>query len=204
VADPPLIDRRAALRLVALGGLGLLAGCRPKSGDAARSAPPTAAGAGSGRASASAPATTTPGAPTQNAPTQPAPTPSPTLDPVVQRAADAERALLSAYDTALLASPELGDVLAPLRADHAQHLQGLVPGAVVAESAVPSQALASALTPSANPSASAAVVGLVALESAAADARIADLATASGSLARLLASIGACESVHAATLGMTQ
>jgi hypothetical protein len=131
--------------------------------------------------------------------TAPTPAPTPTvasIDPVVERAAAAERALLLAYDTAALSHPELASVLAPLRADHAAHLQGLLPDANTNSTIASSNP-----APSSSPSD--AVVGdLAGLERAAAAARLDDLAAAGGSLARLLASIGGCEASHAALLSL--
>lgn len=57
-----------------------------------------------------------------------APEPPPEPDPDVAltaQAADRERSLLAAYDAALAAVPSLTDRLAPLRAEHAEHLAAL-------------------------------------------------------------------------------
>lgn len=58
----------------------------------------------------------------------PAAPPPPLVDPddaVRQRSADAERALLEAYDAALVADPAAAARLAPVRAEHAEHLAAL-------------------------------------------------------------------------------
>jgi hypothetical protein len=202
------VSRRSALRLFAASGLGLVAGCRPSR--------PTV---GSSR---SVPTRSVPAA----APTV-HPTPKPPIDPVVARTASTERALLAAYDATAATHPELAVRLAPLRADHVQHLEGMIPGSATASStptpsasptltapptATPTPAIdpsSAPLSPAAASSAAAssraaathlALVDLGALESAAAAARIDDLAACSGSLARVVASIGGCEAAHAALL----
>lgn len=206
---PPL-TRRTALRVIALGAVGLVAGCRSAKRPAATPTPATS------RASApSASAAVTASA-------RPALSPDELL---AQRVAAAEQALLAAYDTATSDQPELAAQLAPFRADHAAHLHALVPGATsppVPSPAVSSPAVSSvppasvSATPSVNPSRSGSpspsisissapppnpiLIGLAALERAAAAARVDDLATTTGSLARLLASIGGCEAAHAALL----
>ena len=102
------------------------------------------------------------------------------------RAAAAEHALLATYDAVLAAHPDLAPRLSAPRAEHAAHLAALRHG------------------PAPGPTASERPSGdLVALERRAAADRLADCLTASDpALARLLASIGACEAVHAATLGV--
>lgn len=104
--------------------------------------------------------------------------------------------MLLAYDTAAAAHPDLASVLAPLRADHAAHLQGLLPSAVTSPAAIASSNPVASISPS-----DAVLVDLATLERAAAAARLTDVAATGGSLARLLASIGGCEAAHAALLG---
>ena len=207
MADLPQLSRRTALRLLAMGALGLLAACRPTRSPAAT-------------ATSGSPATT--GTPTASArASEAAPTKA---DLAVKRAATAERTLLLAYDTAASQHPELADRLAPLRADHAAHLVALTPGAPTA-SASPQPSISPSVTPgrtepasrrpgpgrrrsgsSTSNAGSAAsdllvvLAGLASLERQAAAARLDDLAATSGSLAMVLASIGGCEAAHAALL----
>jgi hypothetical protein len=193
VSLPTELSRQTALRLLGVATLGLLAGCRRSSDRAApaatkSSAPPTSPSPTAARAR-----------PGSAAPSTRTSTVAP-IDPVVARAAAAEKALLLAYDTAALAHPELTSVLAPLRADHAAHLQGLLPEAVASP---PATASASS-NPLASTSPSDLVMAqLATLERAAAAARLTDVAATGGSLARLLASIGGCEAAHAALLAGT-
>lgn len=199
-ASPPRFSRRAALRLLGVGLLATVAGCRPsKKSDAA--ATPT-----SGLASSSPP---------NVAPAQ----------ALAARAADDERALLAAYDAAIAAQPDLEPTLAPLRADHAAHLVGLVPGAPTTPAGPADPAAGTSATPTPAPSSPSfatgegtpagssagspaqspralALAALAAKERAAAAARVDDAMSAQGSLARLLASIGGCEASHASLLAV--
>jgi hypothetical protein len=199
LASQPGLSRRAALRLLGVSALATIAGCRPskKSDDGGTSsggAPP----AGGKPSAASASAGTI--APAQA---------------LAKLVADDERALIAAYDAAIEATPELESVLAPLRADHAAHLVGLTPGApttqggsVAGTSATPTPtpsavAGSAAASPPNSPAQSLRAQTLTALaakERAAAAARVDDLMSAEGSLARLLASIGGCEASHASLL----
>jgi hypothetical protein len=192
VSDLPQLTRRTALRLLAIGTLAAAAGCRPTG--------PRATPTGS----ASTSVTVSPDA----VRTTPAPAPSESATEVlVKRVADAERALLAAYDAAAANHPDMAAGLWPLRADHAAHLQGLLPGATTSTdpstqlfSAPPLSAAASATAIS---SASDLVLDeLAALERAAAAARVDDVSASTGSLARVLASIGGCEAAHAALLAV--
>jgi hypothetical protein len=192
--DLPLVtelSRRAALRLLGVAAVGLLAGCRRSSGSAA---PATA----TATTSSSLGASTTPAPARSGAATPSATATGPSIDPVVERAATAERALLQAYDTAALARPDLAGALAPLRADHAAHLHGLLPDAIASPPAIASSDPAASTSPS-----DAVMAQLATLEGAAAAARLTDVAATGGSLARLLASIGGCEAAHAALLVVT-
>jgi hypothetical protein len=130
---------------------------------------------------------------------------------VAQRVALAEQALLGAYDAVTVAHPELAGRLAPFRADHVAHLRGLVPGATPSTTAPPSTAPSSsaasssapASPPLSSPPASTVILRQLAdLERIAAAARLGDVVTTSGSLARLVASIGGCEAAHAALLSV--
>jgi hypothetical protein len=130
------------------------------------------------------------------------------------RVAAAEVALVAAYDAAAAAHPELAGRLAPFRADHVAHLHGLVPeglppsaspSSASPSSASPSSAspanTASAAVPVSSPPASTAVLlHLADLERTAAAVRLTDVAATTGSLARLIASIGGSEAAHAALL----
>ena len=97
-------------------------------------------------------------------------------------AVERERALLSSYDAVLAALPTLAARLAPLRAEHEQHLAALA-------------------APSPSPSPSAAptvrtVAQLVALERTTAAAHATDALSASRELAMVLASLAASEASH--------
>jgi hypothetical protein len=211
----PLVGRRNVLRLLGVAALGLVAGCRSGKQRTATASVP--ASTTPGNRSPQPPATSAPPATTsETTPPSPRPTVS-ALSPdqlVAQRVAVAEQALLAAYDAAALAHPELAGRLAPFRADHAAHLQGLVPGASPSATASSSGAPAESLAPpSTNAPATAAPVlspptsaqifqQLAEVERSAAAARLGDVASASGSLARLVASIGGCEAAHAALLAV--
>ncbi len=123
-------------------------------------------------------------------------------------AVDRERALLAAYDAALAATPALAGRLAPLRAEHAEHLAGLGAG--------PSPGLGAGLspgTPTASPATAAAPPrgpgggagqarsSLATAEHAAAAAHAAATVTASARLAAVLASLAASEASHQVALG---
>jgi hypothetical protein len=213
VSDLPPLTRRTALRLLTLGAVGLLTGCRsakhPAAAPGTSGSPSPAPAGGSDTSSAS---------PTVAA--------SPTLSPdeaLARRAALAEAELISAYDDATRDHPELGSLLAPFRVDHAAHADALLPG--IASPPPPSPLSSSApvsapssgpvggigagvgaagappSSPPSSPSPSSVIIGqLIALERSAAAARVDDLVTTSGSLARLLASISGCEAAHAALL----
>ena len=116
--------------------------------------------------------------------------PSPPDPDVALRAAAVarEQDLLSRYDALLAAQPRLAAELSSYREDHVQHLRAL---------AGPTPAP----TPSATtPPVAGTRAALVAAERAAANAHAAATATASPDLARLLASLAACESTHVAVL----
>jgi hypothetical protein len=232
VSDPPLtasplvggprVDRRSVLRLLSVAAVGVLAGCRSGKQRTAPTSPgPSTAPTGSRQP-----------APTSTPPLTGSASPQPTVSALsadqllAAQVAAAEQALLAAYDAVAVAHPELAGRLAPFRADHAAHLAGLVPGATpstsppsptaqsstVTSSAVPASAVppsavpssaASASAPLSSPPASTAILRQLAdLERSAAAARIDDAVTTSGSLARLVASIGGCEAAHAALLSV--
>jgi hypothetical protein len=199
----PLMGRRSVLRLLGVAALGLLAGCRPGKQQAA----PASAGSATTPSSdspragpTSAPASAT--IPTSSLPDAPTASPLSADQLVAQRVAVAEQALLAAYDAAAAAHPELAGRLAPFRADHAAHLHGVVPGATPAPTEPASNAASAPAALSSPPASTAVFQQLAALERNAASARVNDVATTSGSLARLLASIGGCEAAHAALLSV--
>ena len=214
--SPPLMGRRSALRLLGVAALGLAAGCRSGKQRTAPTSPLAATPTGS-----RPPAPTS--APPKTSPTSPRPTVSAlSADQLLAgRVAVAEEALLAAYDAAANAHPELAGRLAPFRADHAAHLNGLMPGATPSSatpsstapsttapssttpSSIPPSGNASASAPLSSPPASTAILRQLAdLERSAAAARVNDVAATSGSLARLVASIGGCEAAHAALLSV--
>jgi hypothetical protein len=200
------------LQLLGVGALGLVAGCRSgkqrtaPTGPAPSTTPPTP----------SPQPAATPAPTTASASAEPTITALSTDQLVARRVAAAEQALLAAYDAVAVAHPELAGRLAPFRADHAAHLQGLVPGATpstttsattapssTAPSSTAPSSTASAGPPLSSPPASTAILHQLAdLERSAAAARLGDVATTSGSLARLIASIGGCEAAHAALLSV--
>jgi hypothetical protein len=217
----PLMGRRSVLRLLGVTAFGLVASCR--SGKQ-RTAPASTGPSTTPPTGSPLPAPTS--APPTTVPASPLPTVSAmSADQLVaQRVAIAEEALLAAYDAVADAHPELAGRIAPFRADHAAHLHGLVPGATPSTTApsttapsspatlssapaapsntVPS-GIASASAPLSSPPASTAILQQLAdLERSAASARVDDVLTASGSLARLIASIGGCEAAHAALLSV--
>lgn len=187
-ANLPMTRRRmlaviGAGAVAGLAGLASLAGCKPSNRD----------NAATGSGGAGATTTTKPDAGAAAA------------DTVVRRAADNERALIAAYDGAASAHPDLAARLQTLRADHVRHLEGLVPGASHTLPATTTPTPTPTLTPSAPPVSAtepprSALTGLATLEHAAAAARVSDAVATSGSLARLLASIGGCEAAHESLL----
>lgn len=117
-------------------------------------------------------------------------------------AVDRELALLAAYDAALAATPALASRLAPLRAEHAEHLSAL--GSGPARKSTPSPATDPA--PDAGPGGTGprgvqARRSLVTVELAAAAAHAAAALTASARLAAVLASLAASEASHQVALG---
>jgi len=202
LASQPRLSRRTALRLLGMSVLATIAGCRP-----------------SGKSNVDD-GGTEPGAPSATSSSSASVAPSQAL---ADRVADDERALIAAYDEAIRAAPDLEPVLAPLRADHATHLVGLTPGAPTRPAGPAGSATGTSATPTPTPSAAAASAAaaaantpgspaqslrmqtlstLAAKERTAAAARVDDLMSAEGSLARVLASIGGCEAAHAALLAV--
>ena len=103
-----------------------------------------------------------------------------------------ERALLAAYDAALLAPTSSAGLLRRLRAEHAEHLAAL--GDDPAASPAPSGSPAASATPS--PSRARGLTALRAAERSAARGHARDALGASRQLAPLLASLAAAETSH--------
>lgn len=127
------------------------------------------------------------------------PVPPAPVDPDVALVAAAvvrEQALLTSYDDALAAHPELAALLTPLREQHFQHLARLQP-ATTATTTATAGPLGS---PSRGGSPLARRAALAALERAASAAHGAAAVTASRQLAPLLASLSASEASHVVVL----
>jgi hypothetical protein len=198
----PLVGRRSVLRLMGVAALGLVASCRSGKQQAVPASPVATTPGGSPHPTAtSTPASLTSGSPTSASPTSVSPKPTlsaPSPDQLLaQRVAAAEQELIAAYDSTAVAHPELAGRLAPFRDNHVAHLQGLVPGSVADASPYPTN------TPLLSAPTSAEIFqSLANLELTAAAARLGDVAATTGSLARLIASIGGCEAAHAALLSV--
>lgn len=198
------LTRRSALQLLVVVAASAVAGCRSGKQQAAPAAPATGATPGTpatrppASTAAPSPRTTTTTTPRASPPAAPA-----TLaDPTAQAAATSERALVAAYDDAMRAHPDLATALGTFRADHAAHLKALNPDVTLSPAPVPPSATTpiAPASPGASPPTTTVLATLTDLETRAAAARLDDMATATGSLAALLASIGGCEATHAATL----
>lgn len=111
-------------------------------------------------------------------------------------AVDRELALLTAYDAALAAAPALASRLAPLRAEHAEHLRALGAGPAGNPTASPAPAPAPARGAGGQARSS-----LATAERTAAAAHAAASVTASARLAAVLASLAASEASHQVALG---
>ena len=126
--------------------------------------------------------------------------PRPGPDVAVLRAAiGTEQALIARYRSALAASPGLKDTLDPVLDQHLAHL-AVLRSRLIGPAATPRQGRTS--PPAAAGQAGVVLSALAAAEHAAAGALVSRLATASPSLAQLLASISASEASHAALLRM--
>jgi hypothetical protein len=108
-----------------------------------------------------------------------------------------EQQLLHGLDAAVRADPTLGVRLAPLRADHAAHLQVLQ---VLSSRYGPTPAIAGGPSAPASTPTPTSVARVRQAELAASRATAAAALTAAGGDAGLLASIAACEATHAAVL----
>jgi hypothetical protein len=145
---------------------------------------------------------------------------------VVQHVVSAEVALIAAYDAAATAHPGLVPLIGALRAHHVEHLHAVDPtaptpsptaptGPTAPTAAAPASSPLSGSAPAGSAPSSSAPTGstaspptatetlatLASLERAAAAARLDDMARSTGSLARLIASIGGCEASHVVALG---
>jgi hypothetical protein len=116
---------------------------------------------------------------------------------VVARALTASVELARRYAATAAALPELSGVLGPLAGEHAAHIDALG-GAPTPVPTAPRPAPSSPAPPMGPTEALAA---LAAAERASAAARVADLLPASPAVARLVASIAACQATHAMILG---
>jgi len=112
------------------------------------------------------------------------------------------RRLVASHEATLLAYPVLSTPLGPMLRDHQVHLRALQAGRArsgAPPTGTPSRPEASPAPP-VPPTPRAARDALARSEQDAADRRVAQLATASPGLARLLAAIGASDAAHSALL----
>ena len=138
---------------------------------------------------------------------EPAPAPAPApVDPddALRAAATArERVLLQAYDAALLAAPSLAARLAPVRAEHAEHLAALTgpaPSGPPGTSPPGSTPDGAAPVPATPATPAVVLAGLVRDERAAAAGHAREVGAASRPLAALLAVLAASEASHLVVL----
>jgi hypothetical protein len=119
---------------------------------------------------------------------------------VVSRALAASQDLAQRYADAVTALPDLAGTLTPLAAEHAAHIRALdtTLDSATANTESPAPVSSGPVRPV---SAGETIAALAAAERASATARVADVLTSSPDVARLLASIAACQAVHAAVLG---
>lgn len=114
-------------------------------------------------------------------------------DAVRERARAAANALLDRYDAVAAAYPSLSGRLRPCSDAVGRHLTALGGTRTPPASLAPAEPVP--------PSEQAALADLAAREQQGSDGRLADLSAAGPELARLLASISACQYVHAKQLG---
>jgi hypothetical protein len=124
---------------------------------------------------------------------------------IVARVADSKRVLLERYAATAAQHPDKQAVLAPLSAEHELHLTVLgVPertDAPASRPASPDNPPTASPTPVRIPASAREALDMLSdAERKASDSRLAGILAASPGLARLLASIGACESAHAELL----
>ncbi|MFD2079878.1 hypothetical protein SAMN05421678_105296 [Actinopolymorpha cephalotaxi] len=137
-----------------------------------------------------------------------APTPDPDL-PVLTSALTEERALLTAYAATAAKNPDLRKQLSEYVARHEEHLAALIAltrragGSTASPSPTPGRTASPGPSSTVVPDAGAdSVAGLLGLEKAATAARRTNVRVVRDpDHARILASIGACESTHVRTLG---
>jgi hypothetical protein len=131
--------------------------------------------------------------------------PGPTPDQrLAARVTDEIRILAASYAATITRHPDTRAELAPLAAEHEAHIVALVAlTPTPSDSASPSNSSASPSPspPPVPPTAAAAHTSLATSERAAAARRRGQAGRAGPELARLLASIAACEAVHAMLLG---
>lgn len=131
------------------------------------------------------------------------PGPPPRVDPDValrEAALAREKLLLAAYDAGLAAHVELQPLLAPLRADHATHLEALTALVLGAPPVRPTPTVPAPVVPPVATTPVAQRVALRALERSTQAAHRDAALLASRALAPLLASLAACEASHAAVV----
>jgi sugar phosphate isomerase/epimerase len=122
---------------------------------------------------------------------------------LARRVADEITVLAAAYAATITAHPTTRGTLGPLAAEHERHVAALAallpaPTATPSGSAPPSGSASPSAAPSVASSATDAVAALAAAERVAAARRRGQALRAGAELARLLASIAACEAVHTA------
>jgi hypothetical protein len=137
----------------------------------------------------------------------PVPVPTLTADQrLARRVADEITVLAAAYTATIAAHPATRHTLAPLAAEHERHGAALVaflpaptatPTASGSSTAPPSRSASPSASPPVADSPADALNALVAAERTAAGRRRGQAGHAGPELARLLASIAACETVHA-------
>ena len=119
-----------------------------------------------------------------------------------RRVAREVRRLAAGYAAVIAAFPATATQLGPLAAEHQSHVAALEgPARSPSPAGPPSASPSPTPTPSLPATRVQAVAWLATQERAAATRRAAECLEAGPDLARLLASIGACEAVHAALLG---
>ena len=132
---------------------------------------------------------------------EPTPRPDPDLRLRDRVAAEVD-ALVRSYAAATAAFPALADWLSPLAAEHQAHATALRgPRSSSPTASLGGSPRATPPAPAVPGSAGATVTWLAGLERKAARRRARQAEAAGRDLARLLASVGACESVHAVLLG---
>ncbi len=214
----PLLGRRSVLRLLGVAALGLVASCRPGK---QRSAPTSSAASTAAAGGSSRPAA--PASPAQAGASQPTVSALSADQLVAQRVAAAEQDTARGLRRRHRRAPRAGG---PARAVPCRPCRAparprawsytLDGGAEPSPSNsapqrsaptfehtdLPAGTTAASAPPTSPPASTAILRQLADLERAAAQARVDDVVTTSGSLARFVASIGGCEAAHAALLSV--